>query len=200
MIKRSTWIVLAILVLVVAAYFLLKSHPLKTGQPTPTATGTAYLVTPANGTLESLRIYNKKGKNFQMQRDLSHTWVITAPTSGEADQGLAGAAETQVGALSIITMFATPPDPSATGLNVPADTIELGFVSGASHKIEVGNLTPTSSGYYVRYDGGKIYVIAQSGINSLLNLLTAPPFPATATPAATNAPSTITPEVATPTP
>ncbi len=56
------------------------------------------------------------------------------------------------------------------------------FVSGVSHKIEVGNLTPTSSGYYVRFDGGKIYVIEQSGIDALLNLLTTPPFPATATP------------------
>ena len=46
-------------------------------------------------------------------------------------------------------------------------------------------MTPTSSGYYVRFDGGKIYVIEQSGIDALLNLLTAPPFPATATPVAT---------------
>ena len=67
---------------------------------------------------------------------------------------------------------------------VPADTMELGFVNGANHKIEVGNLTPTSSGYYVRFDGGKIYVIEKSGIDALLNLLTAPPFPATATPVA----------------
>ena len=60
--------------------------------------------------------------------------------------------------------------------------MELGFVNGTSHKIEVGNVTPTSSGYYVRFDGGKIYVIEKSGIDSVLNLLTAPPFPATATP------------------
>ena len=73
----------------------------------------------------------------------------------------------------------------------------LGFVSGSTHKIEVGNLTPTSSGYYVRFDGGKIYVIAQSGIDALLNLLTSPPFPATATPVATPVPiNTPTPSAA----
>ena len=87
------------------------------------------------------------------------------------------------------------------GLAVPAYTIDLGFVNGTTHKIEVGVLTPTSSGYYVRFDGGKIYVIEKSGIDSLVNLLTSPPFPATATPVPTSD-TTVTPipEVAPPTP
>ncbi len=127
-----------------------------------------------------------------MQRDLSKTWVVTAPTQGVADQGLAGAAESQVGALRIVTILDTPPAPSTIGLDVPAYTMILGFSGGVSHKIEVGNLTPTSSGYYVRFDGGNIYVISQSGIDALTNLVVAPPFPATPTPLAT-AESTMTP-------
>jgi len=144
-----------------------------------------YLITQAEGVLQNLRISDSKGNNFQMQRDLSKAWVITAPSSGAADQGLAGAAETQIGALSIVNTLATPPDLNALGLATPAYSIELTFVNGSSHKMEVGNLTPTSSGYYVRFDGGKIYVIEKSGIDAVLNLLTAPPFPATATPVST---------------
>jgi hypothetical protein len=118
-----------------------------------------------------------------------------------ADQALAGAAETQVGSLRIVALLDTPPEVNTVGLEIPAYTIELGFVSGTSHKIEVGNLTPTSSGYYVRYDNGKIYVISQSGIESLLNLLTAPPYPATETPSPTIEPtSTLTPETTSPEP
>jgi hypothetical protein len=201
MVKRPTWILLIVLALVVGAYFLIKNHPFKKFEPTPTPSANGYLVTQTDGVLQSLRIYDQKGHNFQMQRDLSKIWVITAPTSGAADQGLAGAAETQVGALQIVTTLETPPEPSAVGLDVPADTMELGFVSGASHKIEIGNLTPTGSGYYVHYDGGKIYVISQSGIDALLNLLTSPPYPATATPPPTSEPlGTPTPEIASPTP
>jgi len=176
---------LAILALAVGAYFLIKNQPSKVKTATPTATGGSYLVTQANGVLQSLRISDSKGNNFQMQRDLSKSWVIIAPTSGAADQGLAGAAETQVGALSIVTRLTNPPDLSAVGLTVPAYTLELGFVNGTSHKIEVGNLTPTSSGYYIRFDGRTIFVIEKSGIDAILNLLTAPPFPATATAVAT---------------
>ena len=201
MVKRSTWILLVILALAVGAYFLIQNRPSKVNSLTPTATGGSFLITQVEGVLQSLHIVDNKGNNFQMQRDLSKSWVITAPTSGVADQGLAGAAETQVGSLSVVTTLNTPPDLSTLGLSIPADTIDLGFVNGSSHKIEVGNLTPTSSGYYVRFDGGKIYVIEKSGIDAILNLLTAPPFPATATPVATSdTTSTPSPEVASPTP
>jgi hypothetical protein len=192
MIKRSTLILLVILALVVGAYFLIKNQPAKGKTLTPTATGSSFLITQAQGVLQSLSISDNKGNKFQMQRDLSKSWVITAPSSGVADQGLASAAETQVGALSILTQLQTPPDLSVVGLAGPAYTMQLGFVNGSSHKIDVGIISPTGSGYYVRFDGGKIYVIEKSGIDAILNLLTSPPFPATATPVPTPE-TTITP-------
>jgi len=197
MVKRSTWILLAILALAVGAYFLIKNPASKSKTITPTPTGGSYLITQAFGVLQSLHISDNKGNNFQMQRDMSKAWVITAPTSGAADQGLAGAAETQIGALSILSTLNPSPDLTSVGLAVPLYTVELSSVSGKSAKIEIGNLTPTSSGYYVRFNGGKIYVIEKSGIDAVLNLLTSPPFPATATPEITSTPP---PEVATPTP
>lgn len=182
MIKRSTWIIIAILVLAVGAYYLLQNRPSKATQATPTFTGNSYLVTQSDGVLQSIRIIDKNGNAFQMQKDLSKTWVITIPTSGVADQSSAAEAETQVSALRIVAVLETPPASKAAGLANPAYTLELGFASRTSHKIEVGDLTQTSSGYYVRYDDGKIYIISQPGIDALLNLLKAPPFPATATP------------------
>jgi hypothetical protein len=182
MIKRPTWILLGVLVIVVGAYFAIKNRPPKAGEATPTAQGNSYLITPADGNLQSIQIVDAKGTKFRMQRDLTKTWVITAPSNGEADQAQAGAAQTQVGALRIIITLDTPPDPGATHLAAPADTIDLTFDSGREHKIEVGGLTPTSSGYYVRFDGTKVYVIAPDGIEALLNLVKSPPFPPTATP------------------
>jgi Domain of unknown function (DUF4340) len=201
MVKRSTWILLATLALVVFAYFVIKNRPINTSQTTPTAIATTFLVAQADGVLQSLHIYDTKGNSIQMQRDPSKTWVITAPTSGVADQGLAGAAETQVGALHIVTILDPSPVPSAIGLENPHYTMEIGFISGASHRIEIGDVTPTGSGYYIRFDGRNIYVIEQSGIDALLGLLKAPPFPATVTPVAT-IPSinTSTSEIASPTP
>jgi hypothetical protein len=200
MVKRPTLILLIILALAIGAYFLIKNRPLKSTESTPTVLGNTFLVTKSDGVLQSLRINDDQGHTVQLQRDPSKVWVLAAPTPGEADQALAGAAETQVGALRIVTTLETIPDLSAIKLDSPACTIELKFDSGIQHKLEVGDLTPTGSGYYVRYDGGKVYVISQDGIDSLLNLLKAPPYPPTATPAATDTPTlTSTLEVTTPT-
>ncbi len=188
MIRRSTWLVLLLLAVVVGAYYYLKGHPLKSSQPTPTAQGNTYLITPADGTLQSLEIADAEGNQVRMQRDLSKKWVVTAPKTAEADQGLAGAAETQVGALLIVATLDSAPDPSATGLATPADTIDLTFDTGKAHKLEVGGMAPTKSGYYVRFDSTKVYVISKDGIDSLLNLLKSPPFPPTPTPEFTNTP------------
>jgi hypothetical protein len=201
MIKRPTWILLAVLALVIAAYFLVKNHPNK-GEPTPTAAGDSFLFNQSDGILQSIRITGSQKQVFQMQKDLSKTWVMTSPENGVADQGLASAAETQVGALRIVLSLADPPTPGTLGLEAPAYTLEMGFGNVTNHKIEVGNLTPTKSGYYVRFDNGNFYVVSQSGIYALLNLLTAPPYPAMPTPIPAADQSTNTPvtQVASPTP
>lgn len=200
MVRRPAWILLVILALVVGVYIFIKPQASKGNRDTPTPTSNTYLISQADGALQSLRIYGNKGDNFHMQRDLSKTWVITAPKSGVADQGLAGAAEAQVGALRVVTILENPPVASTIGLNDPAYTMDLGFVNNTSHIIEVGSITPTNSGYYIRFDKDTIYIIEQSGIAALLTLLASPPFPATGTPSPivepTSAPTTV---LATPT-
>jgi hypothetical protein len=185
MIKRSTWILLIILALVLVVYFVIKNQASMTAaSSTPTASDT-FLITPSDSTLQVLRITDAQEHIFQMQRDTSGIWVVTLPSSGTADQGLAGSAETQVGALRIVTTLDSSLNMADAGLSTPADTIELTFVNNLRHVIQVGNLTPTGSGYYVHLDSGKLFVVSQAGIDALLKLLTAPPFPSTETPLAT---------------
>ncbi len=182
MIKRPTWILLIILGVVLVAYIVIKNRiPATTTTATPTALGDNFLVTAADGTLQSLRISDYNNNVVEMKRDSSGTWVVTLPTPAPADQALAGAAETQVGALRIVTTLDSQLSLTDAGLDTPAYTINLTFTSGLTHVIEVGNLTPSNSGYYVRYDSGNLYVISQAGIDALLNLLKAPPYVPTAT-------------------
>jgi hypothetical protein len=183
MIKRPTWILLFILALVLVAYFVIKNHPSTTStEPTPTTLGNSFLITQADGTLQRLHISDNQNHIFQMQRDTSGMWIVIFPTPGAADQSLAGAAETQLGALRIITILDNQLNLLDAGLEIPAYTIELTFVSGLKHVFQVGTLTPTKSGYYVRNDTGNLYVVSNSGIDALLNLLTTPPFASTETP------------------
>jgi hypothetical protein len=186
MIKRPTWILLLVLALVVVVYFVVKNRNSGTSVlSTPTAIGNYFLITPADGTLKVLRITDAQSHVFQMQRETSGIWVVTQPTTGTADQSLAGAVETQVGALRIVTTLDIQLNLGDAGLSTPADTIELTFENGLKHVIQIGTLTPTNSGYYIHFDAGNLYVVSQAGIDALLKLLTAPPFPATETPVPT---------------
>lgn len=182
MIKRSTWVYLVILALVIGAYYLISNLPAGEAEPTPTAPGLSFLITEADGALQNLQIRDRQGNQVQMQRDPAGIWVVALPEPGEADQALAGAAETQVSALRIVTTLDTPPTLSTVGLAPPAYTIMLGFSEGLRHTLEIGSLTSIDSGYYVRFDGGAIHIVSRSGIDALLNLLVAPPYVATETP------------------
>ena len=202
MIKRPAWVLLVILTLVCVAYFMINNRNSATStEPTPTSIVDNFLVTQADGILQSLRIFDSQNHLVQMQRDIDGTWIITLPTPGTADLSLAGAVETQVGALRIVSILDDQLSLREAGLDFPAYTIELTFISGFQHVIQIGMLTPTNSGYYIRYDAGNLYVISQPGIDALLNLLTSPPLASTETPIPTIG-ETTTPSiaVATPTP
>jgi len=197
MIKRSTWILLAVLAVFIGAYFYLKAHPLRfsTSTPTPTATETSFLITKDNDTLTKVVITDAEGDIFQMGRDAADNWAITKPKPAAADQSKAEAAETQLFALRILTTLETSPSPDAIGLNPPADTISLEFSSSRLQVLKVGSLTPTGSGYYVQLED-KIYVISKDAIDAVLKLLQNPPYLATPTPlpaTETSVPVTATP-------
>ena len=183
MIKRSTWILLAVLALFIGAYFYLKAHPLQlsTTTPTPTAKESSFLITKDNDTLTKVVVTDVQGNTFQMVRDAAGNWAITKPDSAVADQSKAEAAETQLFALSVLTTLETSPSPDVIGLNPPAYTISLEFSGNRQQVLEVGGLTPTSSGYYIQLEG-KVYVVSQYSIDAVVELLQNPPYLVTPTP------------------
>jgi hypothetical protein len=122
-----------------------------------------------------------------------NVWALELPIQAEANQGLAEAAATQVSALKSISPINA--DPEIFGLKNPAFTITIEFKGGAKHTLEVGDSTPTQSGYYVRVDKDKMMIADLSGIESLLQLVSSPPYLNTPTPTAL--PPTPTPVPAT---
>jgi hypothetical protein len=193
MLKRPTWILLVGLALVISAYLVINAtsstHSLVS---TPTLIVSNFLITQTDDPLQVLGITDQKNRSVLIKRDTSGKWIVIQPNPGAADQALAEAAATQIGALRIITTLDKQLNLAEAGLEPPAYTISLTFSSGLTHEIQVGTLTPTNSGYYILAETGELFVVSQSSIEALLNLLTAPPFAATDTPAPTND-ATVTP-------
>ncbi len=193
MIKRSTWIVLAIF-LAVAAFALVQKY--KPEEPTPTEAPTEepaleYLFTPEDGILTRLRIETRDGQVFEAERS-GGDWRVILPIEGAADAGQMEAAATQVTTLRVESHLDL--DLDIVNLSHPPTTLTVGFSSGKTYIIGVGDATPIGDSYYVRKDSGDVLVILRDGLDALTALLASPPYLETPTPTETPTAETPTPQ------
>lgn len=182
MLKKPTVVLLLILGLILIAFLLInRQQTISKAETTPTVQENDLLISEEDGSLQSIHISSSNDQEFQMQRDTSGAWIVTLPSAGIADQSLAGVAETQVGALRIVSSIENPNNLKDFGLTEPSNILEFTFSSGLQRIFRVGSLTPTNSGYYLLDDQENLLVVSRSGIDALLKLLGSPPFPPTET-------------------
>ncbi|MBV6397112.1 MAG: hypothetical protein HFACDABA_02717 [Anaerolineales bacterium] len=194
---KRTWILLAILTILAITLAVTQKNTDEeispalnadeTASPAPTL---AYLFPGEEGVVTSLLIESREGDTIGFERQ-GEVWVATTPFHAETTPGAVEAAASQVTALPIEKSLDL--NPSDVGLDSPAYTITVGFTSGASIVVAVGDKTPTENGYYVRKDDGSVLVVSSYSLDSLLGLLKTPPLVETPTP--TPAPPTETPTI-----
>jgi hypothetical protein len=203
MIRRNTWILLVVLVALIGAAFYFNNQK-KTSAGLATQASKSYLFTSQDGKPTDIKIEDTAGHSVEIARDSTGTWVLKAPTAAAASQGQAEAAVTQMTALSLFGNVQLGLD--VVGLDKPTYVMTVTFDNTKTHKVLIGSVTPIQTGYYVQMDGGQVKVADKSGIDSLVGMLTAPPYlatltptaePPTATPASTTA-STVVPTMAIP--
>jgi hypothetical protein len=201
--RAGTLIAVLLLIGLLELTFYLKDKKEKdaTAEVTPVSE-TAALFSVEDGVVSSIEIKPADGgETVKVARNAENAWAIALPFEAEADQGLVEAAATQVSALRVLSPVSG--DPENFGLKNPTFTITIEFKEGNKHTLEVGDATPTNSGYYVRLDKDKMVITDLSGIGSLLELAKYPPYLNTPTPTALPATPTLAPTteaVSTPTP
>jgi hypothetical protein len=194
MIRRPTVVYIVLLLVLAGAYYYLnnREQPAEielTVEPS-SEVAQEYLFTAEEGTPTSIRIESKSGETVEVARGEDNAWTLIQPVEGKADQGAAEAAASQVTTMPILD--AVPDlDPGIVGLDNPEYVLTMKFTNGGERTVDVGVITPTESGYYVR-ESDKIVIVSRSAIDALLGLLTNPPYLETPTPAP------VTPEAGTP--
>ena len=199
MIRRSTVVYIIVLLIVAGAYFYLKFRKEPTADvlvtPEPSEQ-VSYLFTANEGVPTSIRIASKEGETVEVARDANQVWVLSQPIEAKADQASAEAAATQVTTMRILDKVTV--DPKVVGLDNPSYTLTVKFNNNVERMVNVGVVTPSESGYYVQDTvGGDVVIVSKSAIDSLLMLLTNPPYLETLTPSPT---AMETPLLTTPTP
>ena len=193
MFSAGTWITILLLSVLIGFAYYLNREKETTADATPTSEEVTYVFPATEGTASSIEIKSAEAgaQRVRIARNEQNAWAIEQPIEAETNQGMAEAAATQVSALKVISQIEG--NPNIFGLDNPAYIITIEFAGGTpalaggareKHTLEIGDTTPTNSGYYVRVDDAKMMITGLSGIDSLLQLVYFPPYLNTPTPTA----------------
>ena len=191
MIRRSTWITLGIFaIVVVAAVIIRQTEERVAAQVTPTP-GLTYLFDVGDSSIIALRVTDSSEDSVAVQRAEDGSWSLVQPAGEQADQERIDSLVSQAQTLRVVTALDTQPDLAAVGLDQPQYHLSITLADGQNQVAEIGDSTPTGSGYYARLQGGAMQVVSKSGVDSLVGLLSDPPIAPMRTPEIT---STETPQ------
>jgi hypothetical protein len=179
--RTGTWLTVFVLVILVGfAYYLKKQKDTPSLEATPTSSITN-IFTSEDGLPSTIEVIPTAGdQHVKVEHGKDGNWKLSLPFEAEANQGAAQAAADQVTSLRMLGEVNLALED--LGLDKPTHVINISFTGGKTHKLEVGSVTLTNSGYYTRVDEDRIVILDKDGIDALLNLQTSPPYLATPTP------------------
>ncbi len=190
--RTGTWISVLLLAALIGGAYYINTNKEAATDPEVTATTEPAFIFGADAIISSIEVKPTDGEAVKVMRGEDGAWTLELPFETEANQGLVEAAASQVAALKIISEIDA--DPSIFGFDTPAYLITVEFADGKTSTLEIGDPTPTNSGYYVRVDQEKMVIVGLSGIDALASMSFSPPYLNTPTPTAL--PATPTPEPA----
>jgi hypothetical protein len=175
--RRATVVYLVLLLGLAGVYYYLnhREQPADIAVTLEPESQVSYLFTAEDGVPTSIHVEAKDGAKVEVARGADNAWTLTQPVEAKADQAAAEAAATQVTTLRILDNVPDL-DPEITGLTSPEYTLSIRFTSGVERKAEIGVITPTESGYYVRKADGGIVIVSKSSLDAVIGLLTNPPY------------------------
>ncbi len=178
MIRRSTWIALALFAVLAGVAYGATRYKLQKseGEATPSATPVE-LVSFSLNDVVGVEIQGP-GQTVVLRRsDPKADWQVVqpAPQGNEfADQQRIISAVYSLIAPSVLTTLSNTSDLKALGLDKPTYIIKVRLKDGQTWQMNVGNQTPIQSGYYVQV-GKQIAVVDKYSLSSVLELLQSPP-------------------------
>ena len=180
MIKRSTWIVIAVFLAVLGAAVYLEQRP-PAPEAAPEAVPTAAAVLPnllpvTMSEISGLRLEETAtGETVELKLDEQGAWQLLEPSVGLADPGEVESSLSTLTTLRVQTSLEPAASLAIFGLAAPAFRLSLETASGERLTMLVGDQTPTASGYYVQVNDDPPQVVSKFSLDSFLRILAEPP-------------------------
>jgi hypothetical protein len=171
MIKKQTWVILAVFVVLLGALIVIPKLPKPKGADTTTLT-----VAPAKtildssiGAFKAMRLTKVDGSSIALSLGSDNTWHVDEPVKKDADPSGVQEIVSTVQALQAISTLTSPPPDGATGLAAPM-TLSITTVSNTSVTLKIGNKTPTGNGYYINAGQSDVYIADSYSIDRIVEL------------------------------
>lgn len=173
MIRRSTWIVFGIFILVsMTAIFLVKSpsSPLTTAGQTPSPTTAPRLIEESTVDEVSGIIFEQAGsETIRLIKQTDSKW-INESTQAVVEAGIVEQIISELLATRILLVMPVDYSLDSLSLSAPGQTITITQANGKTMQVLFGGLTPTGNGYYVRLDDQAPVVVSKYALDAVIEL------------------------------
>jgi hypothetical protein len=183
MIRRTTWVLLAVFVVLLGVMIYLQRNPLSSSNneeetPTPPVT----LISLSQEEIDGLQIKNQHGELIAFVKNADGTWGLADPPAELGDDSVVQSMLSRLEDLTALSTLNGQVQDETLGLDPPQFEVTASTRAGNEQTLYIGIQTPTGSGYYLRVDDGPVYVVSKFAVDTLLTPLTDPTSIATATP------------------
>lgn len=192
MVRRSTWLMFGVFLLVTAvAIFLVRSpsSTLTSTSQTPSPTEVPRLIVDlVQDQVVSLSLTRADNDTITLVRGADGAW--TNPALGlSVDPAITEQLFSELLATRVLTQLSADYSLGALQLTNPEQSLTLTTADGTENRLDIGALTPIGNGYYVKYGANLPVVVSKYALEAVYGL-----FDQANTPSAPTYESTQTPE------
>jgi hypothetical protein len=196
--KKSTWIMLGIFAVLLAAFLLYPKIAPSDEEPVePTATP-HILKSLDDQALKSILYESPEGETIQLDKVDTLSWTVATHPDGVVTAGNVEEIISYLSGLKILSEVTDDNTLSEVGLDNPQQSITFVYEDGSEYALAFGNLTVLGDGYYTLVNGQDIVVLPDGGIAQLGSLFDAIIHPPTPTPEFTETSTETSPETPAP--
>ena len=189
MVRRSTWIILVVFILLAAAAILWPRMQKQAEEPEAAPTIEPALPLIYDLSLQPvlwIQFSDAAGNQVTVERpSAEEDWIMVGESEETSDSDRITSAVSQLLALRATRIFDTALGVDAVGLDNPTYTITIRTSTDEEIGTRIGNLNAVGSGYYIQVDDEPVVIVAKLVLDDILRILTEPPLLPTPTPEVT---------------
>ncbi len=174
MIRKSTWIILIVLVVLLGATWYLEWSPAgkERARGTPTATPYPTLFEWNNVDVAAVTLNTLSGESIGFRRNLDQSWGFVGITNLSINQGTAEQIVISLQSIKVQENLGAEFNLGIVGLENPNYIFTITFNDNRVTEIRIGNATTTGTGYYIQVNDEPPVVVSKGSIDSITSIFT----------------------------